>query len=43
MGDHILLSPPLIVDDGHLDEIVEVMFKSIQSVTNELFSQGYLT
>jgi adenosylmethionine-8-amino-7-oxononanoate aminotransferase len=41
-GDHILLSPPLVVDQGHLDEIVDALYNSILKVCNDLFNQGCL-
>ncbi len=28
-GDHILLAPPFIVDDGHIDEIVERLARAL--------------
>jgi adenosylmethionine-8-amino-7-oxononanoate aminotransferase len=24
-GDHVLLAPPFIIDDGHIDEIVDTL------------------
>lgn len=31
-GDHILITPPLIVDENHLDEIVDALSTSIEEV-----------
>ncbi|QJD57717.1 aspartate aminotransferase family protein [Pseudomonas sp. gcc21] len=31
-GDHILLAPPFIIDDGHVDQIVDRLSASIQHV-----------
>ena len=30
-GDHILLAPPFIIDEGHVAKITECLSKSIQS------------
>src|SRR5690606_28341390 len=31
-GDHILLAPPFIIDDGHVEEIVDRLSASIRHV-----------
>lgn len=35
-GDHILLAPPFILDDGHLDEIASKLDKAIRSTISGL-------
>lgn len=36
VGDHILLAPPLIINEEQLEVVVNVLAKSIESVTEEL-------
>jgi len=36
IGDHILLAPPFIVEDSHLDEIVEKLSKSFEAALASL-------
>lgn len=35
-GDHILLAPPFIIEETHLDEIVQKLEKAVHSVFNRL-------
>ncbi len=35
-GDHILVCPPLILNDGHLDEIIEELDGSLEQFVHEL-------
>lgn len=35
-GDHVLICPPFIVDDNHLDEIFDKMKRSLQQLTREI-------
>jgi adenosylmethionine-8-amino-7-oxononanoate aminotransferase len=35
-GDHILVCPPLIVNDTHLDEIIETLDASLIQLTDEI-------
>jgi len=31
-GDHVLLAPPFIIDDGHIDEITEKLDTALKTV-----------
>lgn len=35
-GDHILLAPPFIIDNGHIDEIVSKLDKTLKSILRSL-------
>jgi adenosylmethionine-8-amino-7-oxononanoate aminotransferase len=35
-GDHILLAPPFIIDDGHIEEIVDKLAQSIDAAVATL-------
>ena len=35
-GDHILLAPPFIIDDGHVDEIVAKLGDAIDAAVAEV-------
>lgn len=35
-GDHLLLAPPFIIDDGHVEEIVEKLSRTLDAVLSSL-------
>ena len=32
-GDHVLLAPPFIIDDAHIEELVDKLGRSIDAAT----------
>jgi adenosylmethionine-8-amino-7-oxononanoate aminotransferase len=32
LGDHVLLAPPFIIDDNHIDEIIDKLDTAVQVV-----------
>ena len=40
-GDHILLAPPLIINESEMKELVEKLALSIRHVQEQLSTEGY--
>jgi adenosylmethionine-8-amino-7-oxononanoate aminotransferase len=36
LGDHIMIVPPLIINEQHINELVDVLEESIKEVVNDL-------
>ncbi|MDH5219105.1 MAG: aspartate aminotransferase family protein, partial [Gammaproteobacteria bacterium] len=35
-GDHVLLAPPFIIEDSHVDELINKLDKTLTQVLNHL-------